>query len=158
MTVHVSAKVDYAMRALLELAAVSNVDPRALVKGDALAAAQNIPMKFLESILRDLRHDGIVSSRRGVDGGYRLDRAATEITVADVVRALEGPLAAVRGERPETVIYDGVAEHLQDVWIASRVAIRSVLEHVTLQHVLDGALPADVAALLKSPGAWERRN
>lgn len=158
MTVHVSAKVDYAMRALLELASVAKDDPRALVKGDTIAAAQHIPMKFLESILRDLRHDGIVSSRRGVEGGYRLDRSASEVTVADVVRALEGPLAAVRGERPETVVYEGPAEHLQEVWIAARVAIRSVLEHVTLQHVLDGALPADVAALLKSPGAWERRN
>lgn len=158
MTVHVSAKVDYAMRALLELAAVAKTDTRALVKGDALAVAQNIPMKFLESILRDLRHNGIVTSRRGVDGGYRLDRDAADISVADVVRALEGPLAAVRGERPETVVYDGPAEHLQEVWIASRVAIRSVLEHVTLQHVLDGSLPTDVSALLKSPGAWERRN
>ena len=155
---HVSAKVDYAMRALLELAAVAKTDTRALVKGDALAAAQNIPMKFLESILRDLRHNGIVTSRRGVDGGYRLDRDAADVSVADVVRALEGPLAAVRGERPETVVYDGPAEHLQEVWIASRVAIRSVLEHVTLQHVLEGSLPADVSALLKSPGAWERRN
>jgi Rrf2 family protein len=158
VTVHVSAKVDYAMRALLELAAVAKTDTRALVKGDALAVAQNIPMKFLESILRDLRHNGIVTSRRGVDGGYRLDRDAADISVADVVRALEGPLAAVRGERPETVVYDGPAEHLQEVWIASRVAIRSVLEHVTLQHVLDGSLPMDVSALLKSPGAWERRN
>ena len=158
MTVHVSAKVDYAMRALLELAAVAKTDTRALVKGDALAAAQNIPMKFLEAILRDLRHNGIVSSRRGVDSGYRLDRSAADISVADVVRALEGPLAAVRGERPETVDYDGPAEHLQEVWIASRVAIRSVLEHVTLQHVLDGSLPADVAALLETPGAWERRS
>lgn len=157
MTVHVSAKIDYAMRALLELAAVAGSDPRTLVKGDVLAATQNIPMKFLESILRDLRNSGIVSSRRGVDGGYRLDRAASDISVADVVRALEGPLAAVRGERPENVAYDGAAEHLRDVWIASRVAIRGVLEHVTLQHVLDGKLPADVAALLKSPGAWERR-
>jgi len=157
VTVHVSAKIDYAMRALLELAAVAGSDPRMLVKGDVLAAAQNIPMKFLESILRDLRNSGIVSSRRGVDGGYRLDRAASDISVADVVRALEGPLAAVRGERPENVAYDGAAEHLRDVWIASRVAIRGVLEHVTLQQVLDGKLPADVAALLKSPGAWERR-
>lgn len=153
-----SAKVDYAMRALLELAATAKSDSRALVKGDALAAAQHIPMKFLESILRDLRHNGIVSSRRGVDGGYRLDRDPAEISVADVVRALEGPLAAVRGERPETVVYEGSAEHLQQVWIASRVAIRSVLEHVTLQHVLDGTLPVDVAALLESPGAWERRS
>ena len=155
---HVSAKVDYAMRALLELVNAARIDPRALVKGEDLAAAQQIPMKFLEAILRDLRNDGIVASKRGVDGGYRLDRDPAAVTVADVVRALEGPLAAVRGERPEEVRYEGAAEHLRDVWIASRVAIRSVLEHVTLQQIVDGELPTDVAAMLAMPGAWERRS
>ena len=101
--VHVSAKVDYAVRALLELATVARTDDKALVKGETIAAAQDIPMKFLEAILRDLRNDGIIASKRGVDGGYRLDRPADRITVADVVRSLEGPLAAVRGERPEDV-------------------------------------------------------
>lgn len=143
------------MRALLELARVS--DPGVLVKGDDLAAAQGIPMKFLEAILRDLRNDGIVASRRGIDGGYRLARPAAEITVADVVRSLEGPLAAVRGERPEDVDYRGGAAHLREVWIASRVAIRSVLEHVTLQQIADGQLPTEIAVLLQTPGAWERR-
>lgn len=155
---HVSAKVDYAMRALLELVSAARIDPRALVKGEDLAATQQIPMKFLEAILRDLRNDGIVASKRGVDGGYRLDRDPVAVTVADVVRALEGPLAAVRGERPEEVRYEGAAEHLRDVWIASRVAIRSVLEHVTLQQIVDGELPTDVAGMLAMPGAWERRS
>lgn len=155
--VHVSAKVDYAMRALLELAHAARTDAKTLVKGDVLAEAQDIPMKFLEAILRDLRNDGLVASKRGVDGGYRLDRDPATITVADVVRALEGPLAAVRGERPEDVAYSGAATHLQDVWIASRVAIRSVLEQVTLQQIVDDELPSSVAELLQMPGAWERR-
>lgn len=155
--VHVSAKVDYAMRALLELAHAARTDAKMLVKGDVLAEAQDIPMKFLEAILRDLRNDGLVASKRGVDGGYRLDRDPATITVADVVRALEGPLAAVRGERPEDVAYSGAATHLQDVWIASRVAIRSVLEQVTLQQIVDDELPSSVAELLQMPGAWERR-
>ena len=155
---HISARVDYGMRALLELAAASAADPRALIKGDALASAQSVPVKFLEAILRDLRIDGIVESRRGVDGGYRLARAPERVTVADVVRALDGPLAAVRGQRPEDMMYDGAAKHLQDVWIAARVAIRSVLEAVTLADVATGALPGEVQQLLAMPGAWERRS
>lgn len=145
------------MRALLELAASAQVDPKALVKGDQIAAAQDIPMKFLEAILRDLRNDGIIGSKRGIDGGYRLDKPASQITVADVVRCLDGPLAAVRGERPEDVDYEGSATHLRELWIAARVAIREVLEQVTLQQLLDGRLPRPVAALLAAPGAWERR-
>lgn len=154
---HISARVDYGMRALLELAGASTRDPKALVKGDFLAEAQSVPVKFLEAILRDLRIDGIVESRRGVEGGYRLSRPADQITVAEVVRALDGPLAAVRGERPENMTYAGAAEHLQDVWIASRVAIRSVLEAVTLAQIVSGELPAEVQHLLEMPGAWERR-
>lgn len=154
---HISARVDYGMRALLELAGASTTDAKALVKGDALAAAQSVPVKFLEAILRDLRIDGIVESRRGVEGGYRLARPADQITVAQVVRALDGPLAAVRGERPEDMTYVGAATHLQDVWIAARVAIRSVLEAVTLAQIATGELPAEVQGLLAMPGAWERR-
>lgn len=155
---HISARVDYGMRALLELAAASARDPHALVKGDALAEAQSVPVKFLEAILRDLRIDGVVESRRGVEGGYRLARPADAITVADVVRALDGPLAAVRGQRPEDMTYAGAAAHLQEVWIAARVAIRSVLEAVTLAQVAEGQLPGEVLALLEMPGAWERRS
>lgn len=155
---HISARADYGMRALLELAAAAERTPRALVKGDHIATAQQIPMKFLEAILRDLRIHGIVESRRGVDGGYRLARGAADITVADVVRALDGPLAAVRGERPEHLEYAGAAEHLREVWIAARVAIRDVLEQVTLQQVAEGNLSGSLRALLAAPGAWERRS
>lgn len=151
----VSAKVDYGMRALLELAAVP--DRTAMIKGDQLAAAQDCPVKFLEGILRQLRQAGIVASQRGAIGGYRLDRPAEEITVADVVRALDGPLAAVRGAKPEDADYHGPAQHLQDVWVAMRAAMRRVLEHVTLADIIAGQFPADVQALLADPNAWERR-
>lgn len=155
--VHVSAKVDYAVRALLELAAAARTDSKALVKGELIAVAQDIPMKFLESILRDLRNDGLLASKRGVDGGYRLDRPAGQITIADIVRSVEGPLAAVRGERPEDVDYGGAALHLRNLWIAARVSIRDVLEHVTLEDLLDGRFNAAIQKLLGAPGAWERR-
>lgn len=152
---HVSAKVDYGMRALLELATVE--DPKKLVKGDDLAKAQDCPVKFLEGILRQLRQAGIVASMRGAEGGYRLDQPASEITVADVVRALDGPLAAVRGERPEAADYKGAAVHLQEVWVAMRASMRAVLEHVTLADIAEGNLPKDVQQLLAQPDAWERR-
>jgi Rrf2 family protein len=151
--VKISAKADYAMRAALELAAAD--DPP--VKGERIADAQGIPLKFLENILIDLRHAGIVNSQRGPEGGYRLDRPANEITVADVIRAVDGPLAAVRGERPESLSYEGTAAGLQTVWIALRVGVRSVLESVTLADVVAGKIPRQVAELSKRPDAWERR-
>ncbi len=154
---HISARVDYAMRALLELASAAAKSPQTLTKGERLSEAHAIPVKFLEAILRDLRMHGIIESRRGIDGGYRLARPASDITVAQVVRALDGPLAAVRGERPEDMEYAGSAEHLREVWIAARVAIRDVLEHVTLEHIVTGVLPQEVTRSLQVPGAWERR-
>lgn len=154
---HISAKADYGMRALLELAAAHRADPRRLVKGEAIASAQGIPLKFLEGILRQLRQAGIIASQRGADGGYRLDRDPADITVADVVRALDGPLAAVRGERPEDLEYAGASEHLREVWIALRAGMRMVLEHTTLQDVADNTLPAEVTRMLAEPGAWQRR-
>lgn len=154
---HVSAKADYGMRALLVLAAAHDEDPARLVKGEAIATGQGIPVKFLEGILRQLRQAGIVSSQRGADGGYRLDRAPDTISVADVVRALDGPLAAVRGQRPEDVDYGGEAEHLREVWVAVRGAMRHVLERVTVADVAAGAFPEDVVELLREPGAWRRR-
>lgn len=154
---HISAKADYGMRALLELVAARREDPRRLVKGEAIASAQGIPLKFLEGILRQLRQAGIIASQRGADGGYRLDRDPAEVTVADVVRALDGPLAAVRGERPEELEYAGASAHLREVWIALRAAMRMVLEHTTLQDVADNALPDDVTRMLAEPGAWQRR-
>ena len=124
----VSAKVDYALRALLELAAA----PPGPVKGERLAAAQDIPPKFLENILTELRRAEIVATQRGVEGGYRLARPADEITVADVIRALEGPIASVRGVRPEKVEYTGPAQALQSLWIELRAGMRFVLEGTTL--------------------------
>ena len=154
---HVSAKADYGMRALLELAAAYEQNPTRLVKGEAIATAQEIPLKFLEGILRQLRQSGIVTSQRGADGGYRLDRNPADVSIADVVRALDGPLAAVRGRRPEDLDYPGAAEHLREVWIAVRASMRHVLEHISLADVAAGRLPAPVTELLSEPGAWQRR-
>lgn len=154
---HVSAKADYGMRALLELTAAYRENPSRLTKGEAISTAQAIPIKFLEGILRQLRQAGIVASQRGAEGGYRLDRDPAQVTIADVVRALDGPLAAVRGARPEDVEYPGSAEHLREVWIAVRASMRHVLEHITLADVASGNLPGDVGDLLAEPGAWQRR-
>jgi Rrf2 family protein len=154
---YISARVDYAMRALLELAAAQRGNPRALLKGDAIAETHDIPTKFLVGVLTTLRTAGILQSMRGRDGGFRLAKPAADIRVADVMRALEGPLAEVRGERPEETEYLGAAEHLRDLWIATRVALRSVLEATSLADIETGNLPADVAALLSAPGAWARR-
>jgi Rrf2 family protein len=125
--VRVSAKVDYALRAMLELAAAGT-----LVKGEQLATAQAIPRKFLETILLQLRHEELVASQRGVEGGYQLARPADEISVADVIRAVEGPIATVRGVRPEEVEYRGAAAALQPLWLELRASIREVLEQTTL--------------------------
>ena len=155
---HVSAKADYGMRALLELAESYAQDPGRLVKGDAISKAQDIPLKFLEGILRQLRQSGIVAaSQRGAEGGYRLDRDPHDVSIADVVRALDGPLAAIRGQRPEDLDYTGASEHLREVWIAVRASMRHVLEHISLADVASGDLPAPVTELLAEPGAWQRR-
>jgi Rrf2 family protein len=149
----ISAKADYAVRAALTLAAAD--DPP--VKGERISEAQGIPLKFLENILIDLRQAGLVASQRGPDGGYRLDGSPDEITVADVIRAVDGPLASIRGGRPEEAAYEGPAEGLQTVWIALRSAIRGVLEHVTLADVVNGSVPAHVLELAREPDAWTRR-
>ena len=149
--VRVSAKVDYALRAVIELAA-SGDGP---VKGERIAQAQEIPLKFLENILGDLRHAGIVRSQRGVDGGYWLGRPAEDITVAEVVRAVEGPIANVRGVGPEQVEYAGSAERLRDVWIAVRANLRAVLERVTIADLASGDLPLSVEELTSNPDAWQ---
>jgi Rrf2 family protein len=149
--VRVSAKVDYALRAVIELAA-SGDGP---VKGERIAQAQEIPLKFLENILGDLRHAGVVRSQRGVDGGYWLARPAEEITVAEVVRAVEGPIANVRGVGPEQVEYAGSAEPLRDVWIAVRANLRAVLEQVTIADLASGDLPLSVEELTSNPDAWQ---
>jgi Rrf2 family protein len=150
--VRISAKVDYAVRAAVELAAAEGA-----VKGDRIAEAQGIPLKFLENILIEMRHHGLVRSQRGRDGGYWLAKGADEISIADVVRAVEGPLAHVRGEPPEEVHYEGAAEALEHVWIAVRASLRSVLEHTTVADVASGRLPRDVAELAEDPDAWATR-
>jgi Rrf2 family protein len=149
--VRVSAKTDYAIRAALELAAAPDEKP---VKGERIATAQAIPLRFLENILMQLRHAGLVDSRRGAEGGYRLARPAGEVTLADVIRAIDGPLAGVSGARPETLAFEGVAEPMRDVWIAVRASLRGVLEQVTLADVVSGELPAHVRTLVADEDAW----
>lgn len=153
----VSAKVDYGVRALLFLAEAHLADSEKLVKGEAIATAQSIPLKFLEGILTELRHAGFILSQRGAVGGYRLSRSAAKISLAEVIRVLDGPLAAVRGLRPENVSYDGSAEHLQDVWVGIRVALRTILENVTLADVVAGKFGTELSELLTQPDAWVSR-
>src|SRR3954470_15540520 len=145
-----SAKADYALRASLELASAGETH----VKAEALARAQAIPLRFLEQILLDLKHAGLVSSQRGAEGGYWLARTPSEIALADVIRAVEGPLANVRGVRPEELDYAGAASALRDVFVALRASIRAVLEEVTVAEVATGELPARVRELVRDPEAW----
>lgn len=144
-----SARVDYALRALSELAAANA--PRTV---DQLSAAQHIPNKYLESILGELRRDGLLRSQRGPEGGYRLARPADAISIADVIRALDGELANVRGSRPENLEYTGAAQPLQQVWIALRASERQILEGVSLAHVAGDEMPSMVADLVANPAAW----
>ena len=150
----ISAKADYAVRGMIELAAAG---PGAVVKGERLAEAQAIPLHFLENILGDLKQAGLISTRRGPEGGYRLARPAADVTVADVIRAVEGPLASVRGDRPESLTYDGSAAPLQQVWIALRSNVRAVLETVSIDDLVRGKLPRSVGQLARDPDAWARR-
>jgi Rrf2 family protein len=149
--VRVSAKVDYAVRAGIELAAAPDEGP---IKGDRISTEQEIPLNFLENILLDMRQAGLVRSQRGRDGGYWLALPPDEISVADVIRAVEGPLATVRGERAEELRYAGAAEPLQEVWVAVRANLRAVLERVTLRDIVDASLPDPVGALTRDPEAW----
>jgi len=151
--VRITAKVDYAVRAAVELAAA----PPGPVKGEALAARQGIPVKFLENILSDLRRAGLVASQRGAEGGYRLARPPADVSVADIIRAVEGPLADVHGTPPEELDYVGPAVSLQKVWVATRAALRSILEEVSIADIADGSLPAVVEPYLDVPDAWSRR-
>src|SRR5947209_8517966 len=150
----ISAKADYAVRAAVELAAATDDKP---VKAERIATAQGIPLNFLENILGELRHAGIVRSQRGADGGFRLAKPPHQLTVADVIRAVEGPLASVRGGPPEEVSYEGASEALLRVWIAVRASLRSVAEHVTLADVASGRLPAAIDRLADDPEAWITR-
>jgi Rrf2 family protein len=148
--VYISAKVDYAVRALCSLA---DADDKA-VTAETLAQSQGLPAKFLESILNDMRRAGLLLSQRGAEGGYRLARPAASISVAEVIRPLDGPLAEVRGLRPEAASYEGSAARLQDVWVAVRASLRTVLEQVSIGDIVSGDLPDSIQELTTNPDAW----
>ena len=150
----ISAKADYAVRAAVELAAAAGDKP---VKAEKIATAQNIPLNFLENILGEMRHAGIVRSHRGAEGGFRLAKPAEQVTIADIIRAVEGPLASVRGGPPEDAAYPGVAGALPRVWIAVRANLRKVVEHVTVADVASGQLPKVIDKLAEDPEAWVTR-
>jgi Rrf2 family protein len=151
---HVTAKADYAVRAVVELAESSQTSPR---KVEDVAQAQGIPVSFLENILTQLRSAGVVRSQRGPEGGYWLAHPAKDVSLAQVIRAVEGPLVGVRGQRPEEIEYSGSAESLQQVWIALRANLRKVLDEVTVADVADGKLPKEIMALTKAEEAWAAR-
>jgi Rrf2 family protein len=152
--VRITHKVDYGVRAMVALAVAEQDHPGRPVAREVLSGGDGIPPAFLEDILRDLRKAGLASSRRGSVGGWTLARPAAEISVADVIRALEGPLASVRGIRPHQLADDGVAEPLVSLWVAVRAALRSVLDAVTVADLAEGHLPAEVLPWLERPGAW----
>jgi Rrf2 family protein len=149
-----SARVDYALRAMAELAAAEHPDPPTPMTAEEIATAQGIPPKFLESILLQLRRAGLVHAQRGPEGGYWLARPAAEITLAGVIRAIDGPLANVRGQRPEDLGYQGAASALQEVWIALRASEREILDLVSIADVAGGKLPERVRDLVADPRAW----
>jgi Rrf2 family protein len=150
LDMRLSARADYALRAAIELAATE----RNHITAEQLARAQSIPGKFLEAILTQLRRAGLVRSQRGPEGGFWLARPASEISLADIIRAIDGPLVGVRGERPEKVDYSGAAEPLQTVWIALRANERAILEEVTLEDIVTRHLPPRVRELAEDPRAW----
>jgi Rrf2 family protein len=150
LDMRLSARADYALRAAIELASASGTH----VTAEQLARAQHIPGKFLEAILTQLRRAGLVRSQRGPDGGFWLARPAEDISLADIIRAIDGQLVGVRGERPENIGYIGAAEPLQSVWIALRANERAILEEVSLAHIVTGKLPDRVVELTDDPRAW----
>lgn len=151
----ITHKVDYAVRAVTAIARAEAEDPGQAVKTDVLASSLDIPASFLPDILRVLGNRRVLRSTRGPDGGWNLGRPAEEISVADLIRALEGPLASVRGIRPRELPEHDVDEPFVSLWVAVRAALRSVLDHVSVADLATGSLPADVAALLDAPGVWD---
>jgi len=147
----VTAKSDYALRALIEIASRTDEGP---VSAEELGKRQDIPHGFLQSILADLRRAGLLMSQRGQSGGWRLATAPSEVTVADVIRAVDGPLVSVYGLRPEAVTYNDTASVLQPVWIAARSSLRDVFEHVTIAHLASGKLPREVVRRTEDEEAW----
>ena len=152
----ISARTEYAVRAMLALAQAQELDAGP-ISVESLAQRQDLPRKFLEAIVADLRAAGLVVSTRGARGGYTLARPASEVSIGDVFRAVDGPLAEVRGLRPHETSYEGVARHLPTVWVAVRVALREVLDDTSLADVLGGDLPPAVRAKADSPDAWRNR-
>jgi len=151
---HVTAKADYAVRAVVELADSAQSAPR---KVEDIANAQSIPVSFLENILTQLRSAGVVRSQRGPEGGYWLARPPEEVNLAQIIRAVEGPLVGIRGQRPEEIEYSGSSAALQQVWVAVRANLRAVLEQVTVADVAGGDLPKEVIALTRAEEAWQTR-
>ncbi|MGI5152550.1 RrF2 family transcriptional regulator [Plantactinospora sp. CA-294935] len=149
----ISARGDYAVRAGLGLAAAYP----ALMSAQALATEQDLPRKFLEAVLADLRRAGIVKAQRGAEGGYTLARSPREVTVGMILRAVDGPLAGIRGLRPEQTRYDGAAENLPRLWVAVRAAVRDVVDEVSLAELISGRMPAHVRKLTTRPDAWQPR-
>lgn len=147
---HLTATADYALRAVIEIA---EAHPEHIT-AQQISETQDIPLKFIENILATLKRAGVVNAKRGVEGGYWLARPASSITLADIIRAVEGPLANVRGTRPEHVKYHGAARPLRDVWVALRVNLRSVLEAVTVEHIVTGKLPTTISKLTRRREAW----
>lgn len=154
--VRVTAKVDYAVRAVMVLARVA-LDGGGPTKGDQIGDEQQIPVKYLENILADLRQAGVVRSQRGSDGGYWLARPPAEVSIGDVIRAAEGPVATVRGERAENLDYPPGAEPIQELWVAVRASLRAVVDSVTFEDLVRGTLPDHARRLIAEPGAWEPR-
>lgn len=148
----VTTKSDYALRALIEIAGSSDADP---ISADELGRRQDIPKAFLQSILADLRRAGIVVSVRGKSGGWRFADSPAEVTAADVIRAVDGPLVSIYGQRPEAVEYDAAAEALQQVWVAARYALRDVLEKVTIADLAAKTLPPEIADKAAIEDAWQ---
>lgn len=153
----VTHKVDYAVRAMTALARHDEASPGRPLKRELLAEEESIPPAFLDDILRSLRNGGLAASQRGAEGGWRLARPPAEITVAEIIRTVEGPLAAVRGIRPHELAADGVPEVFVHLWVATRVALRGVLDAVTIADLAAGQLPSDVERLVGDPGAWSAR-
>lgn len=151
----VSAKVDYAVQAIVEIAHASNRGE--LISAEEIAGRHQIPEKFLEGILTTLRKSGLINSFRGPAGGYQLAKSPEQITIADVIRTIDGPLAAVRGYAPEEIEYRGSAKHLDQIWIATRSALREVLEHITIADALDGEFEKEIGAMLGKKDARRRR-
>ena len=149
----ISARGDYAVRAALSLAAAHP----ALMSAQAIAAEQDMPRKFLEAVLADLRRAGIVRAQRGAEGGYTLAQPPRDVTVGAILRAVDGPLAGVRGLRPEETSYQGAADNLPDLWVAVRAAVRDVVDEVSLAELVSGRMPAHVRKLTTRPDAWQPR-